>query len=301
MTSTVARSPQPIYYRTQALPSGVTVFYRESGERGKKPTLLLLHGFPTSSHMFRDLIPLLSANFYLIAPDLPGFGHTTTPPNYPHTFDAMSATIGEFVDSLSLTLYSAYVFDYGAPVGFNLALAHPERMQAIITQNGNAYLEGLGEAWAPIRELWKEETDATRKGVHFMSTEAGIPYQYAQGFTDVSRVSRDGWTLDLHFLSRPGQQEWQTDLFRDYRTNLTKYPAFQQYFRDSQVPLLAVWGAGDPFFIPPGAAAYKRDLPNAEIHMLPDAGHFALESHSVEIAAHIQRFLTQHVTKAATI
>ena len=302
MTSTtVSRSPQPVYYRTQALASGESIYYRESGERGKHPTLVLLHGFPSSSHMYRDLIPLLSDSFHVIAPDLPGFGHTTTPPSYPHTFDAMATSIDLFLSSLSLTSYSLYIFDYGAPVGLRIALAHPSHIQAIISQNGNAYDEGLGAAWAPLRELWKDNSDEHRRAVHFLATEAAIPYQYAVGFTDISRVSRDGWTLDVHFLSRPGQLEWQTDLFYDYRTNVQLYPAFQQYLRTSQVPLLAVWGSNDPFFVPAGAEAFKRDLPNAEVHLLDDAGHFALESHSAEIAQHIRRFLTLHLTKLATV
>ena len=296
-SSSVTRSPLPVYYRTQVLPSGVEVAYRESGDRTAHPTLLLLHGYPTSSHMFRDLIPLLSSSFHLIAPDLPGFGHTTTPPSYTFTFDALAVTVGEFVEAQALTHYSLYIFDYGAPVGLRLALAHPERVQAVITQNGNAYEEGLSGAWAGIRELWTDNSEEHRKAVEPLTTKAGMPFQYEVGFTDPSRVSPDGQTLDLFFLSRPGQTKLQLDLFYDYRNNLKQYPQFQQWFKTSQVPLLAVWGAGDPFFVPAGAHAYKKDLPKAEVHMLAEAGHFALESHSVEIANHVHRFLSHHVKK----
>ena len=298
-SSTNSPAPVPIFYRTQALTSGVEIFYRESGDRKTQPTLLLLHGYPTSSHMFRDLFPLLNRSFHVIAPDLPLFGQTKVPAGYRATFDNIATSIGEFVDAQQLQRFSLYIFDYGAPVGLKLALAHPERVQAVVSQNGNAYEEGLGDAWASIRTLWKDNSAANRSAIEFLTTPAGFPYQYAVGFADPSRVSLDGQTLDAHFLARPGQTAIQLDLFFDYQNNVKQYPAFQQWFRDSQVPLLAVWGAGDPFFVPAGAAAFKRDLPKAEVVMLEGAGHFALETCAWEIAEHIRRFLSAHVTPSA--
>ena len=280
-----------VHFRQQALPSGTTVYYREAGQRGNKPTLLLLHGFPSSSHMFRHLIPLLASSFHCIAPDLPGFGYTTVGSGYKYTFEQLTDTIGEWVDALQLTKYSLYVFDYGAPVGFRLALKHPERVQAIVSQNGNAYEEGLSDGWAPIRKLWQDNSTENRQALHFLIQRPGLDFQYKTGVADLTRLSPDGSALDEYFMSRPGQADIQTDLLYDYRTNVALYDQFHEYFHKSQVPLLAVWGAGDPFFLPPGAAAFQRDLPKAVVKMVDGAGHFALETHVDEIAADITAFL----------
>jgi len=280
-----------VHYQQHALPSGAMVYYREAGRYGDKPTLLLLHGFPTSSHMFRHLIPLLASSYHCVAPDLPGFGYTTTPADYQYTFDQLTATINEWVEALQLKRYSLLCFDYGAPVTWRLAVQHPERVQAIISQNGNAYEEGLSDGWKPIRQLWENNTEDNRKALHFLFQRPGLDFQYKTGVTDLTRLSPDGSALDEYFMSRPGQPTIQTDLFYDYRTNVTLYPQFQQYFRQSQVPLLAVWGDGDPFFLPVGAAAFQRDLPNAVVKMVAGAGHFALETHVDEIAAEIKAFL----------
>ena len=290
-------SSSVVHFRQQKLSSGVEVFYREAGERGKQPTLLLLHGFPTSSHMFRHLIPLLAPSYHIVAPDLPGFGHTTTPASYAWNFDQLGQTIGEFVDALSLTKYALYIFDYGAPVGLRLAIAHPERVTALISQNGNAYKEGLGDAWAPIRTLWAEDTPANRAAIHFVCQRPGLDFQYKTGVADLTRLSPDGHTLDEFFLSRPGQLELQMDLFYDYRKNLELYPTFQRYFKESQVPLLAVWGEGDPFFVPAGAQAFLKDSPKAVVRMIKGAGHFTLETHHEEVAKEILAFLQGHGVK----
>ena len=280
-----------VHYRQLALPSGATVHYREAGKSGDKPTLLLLHGFPSSSHMFRTLIPLLASSYHCIAPDLPGFGYTTTPAGYQYTFDRLAATIGEWVDALQLKKYSLYIFDYGAPVGLRLALQHPERVQAIVSQNGNAYDAGLSDAWAPIRKLWADNSADNRKALNFLWQRPGLDFQYTTGVADVTRVSPDGSALDEFFCARPGQIEVQTDLFYDYRNNVARYGEFQAYFKKSQVPLLAVWGAGDPFFLPAGAKAFHTDLPKAVVKLIDGAGHFALETHADEIASEIKAFL----------
>lgn len=281
-----------VHYRQHALPSGTTVYYREAGQYGDKPTLLLLHGFPTSSHMFRHLIPLLASSYHCIAPDLPGFGYTTTPTGYHYTFDQLTATINEWVEALQLKRYSLYCFDYGAPVAWRLAMQHPDRVQAIVSQNGNAYeKEGLSDAWQPIRKLWEHDTADNRAALHFLFQRVGLDFQYRTGVADLTRLSPDGSALDEYFMSRPGQPDIQTDLFYDYRTNVALYPQFHSYFRQSQVPLLAVWGDGDPFFLPAGAAAFQRDLPNALVKMIVGAGHFALETHVEEIAAEVTAFL----------
>ena len=267
---------------------GVRVFYREAGP-ADAPVLLLLHGFPSSSHQFRDLIPLLADKYRLIAPDLPGFGFTQVPAarDYVYTFDALGKTLEAFVDALGLRRYALYVFDYGAPAGLRLALAHPERVSALVSQNGNAYLEGLGDAWAPIRAYWAEPTQARRQVINdaVLNLE-GIRYQYVEGVSDPATVAPEAYYLDTLLMERPGNRDIQLDLFYDYRNNLTLYPAFQQFFRDTQLPTLVIWGKGDPFFIPPGAAAYRGDNPNAVVEML-DTGHFALETHVEHIAQRI--------------
>ncbi len=277
-------------YRTVDV-DGHEVFYREAGDP-RNPTILLLHGFPTSSHMFRELIPLLADRFHLVAPDLPGFGLTALPARdrFTYSFDNLAKVIGRFTEVLGLARYAIYVFDYGAPTGFRLALAHPERVTAIISQNGNAYEEGLSGGWNPIQLYWREPSDANRQALREMLTPESIRWQYEHGVTDTAAVSPDGIALDVHYLERPGVDEIQLDLFLDYASNVALYPAFQAYFREHQPPLLAIWGRNDPFFLPPGAEAYKRDLPDAEVRLL-DTGHFALETHASEIADAIAGFL----------
>ena len=267
---------------------GVRVFYREAGDPSA-PVMLLLHGFPSSSHMFRDLIPLLAAHYRVIAPDLPGFGFTEVPEarGYRYSFDNLAITLGHFVDALKLTRYALYVFDYGAPLGFRLAVAQPQRVSALVSQNGNAYLEGLGDAWAPIRAYWAEPTAANREVIRnaVLSLE-GTRYQYLHGVEKPELVAPESWMLDLLLMQRPGNDDIQLDLFLDYRNNLTLYPQFQAFFKAAQVPTLVIWGKHDPFFIPPGAHAYKTDNPNAVVELL-DTGHFALETHAEHIAQRI--------------
>lgn len=274
---------------------GVDVFYREAGPRDA-PVMLLVHGFPSSSHMFRDLIPLLADRYRVIAPDLPGFGFTVVPPEreYVYTFDNLAATLEAFVDVLGLERYALYVFDYGAPTGLRLAAAHPERVTALVTQNGNAYLEGLGDAWAPIRQAWANPSPANRAALGEILTLEGTKWQYVHGVANPARVAPESYHLDAALLARPGNREIQIDLFLDYATNLEQYPRFQQFFRDTQVPTLAIWGKHDPFFVPPGAEAYRRDNPNATVRLL-DTGHFALETHVDEIAAEIRALLARAV------
>jgi len=278
-----------IQYRTQQL-DGVNIFYREAGA-ADAPVILLLHGFPTSSHMFRDLIPALAETHRVIAPDLPGFGLTTAPPRgvFDYTFDTLADTIGQFVDAIGLTRYALYIFDYGAPTGLRLAMAHPERVSAIITQNGNAYIEGLSTAWEPWQQYWREPSAANREACRDSLSDDAIRYQYEHG-APAGLVSPDGYTLDQSRMHRPEAKEIQLDLVLSYRTNVALYPAFQAYFRSHKPRLLAAWGKNDAFFLPAGAEAYKRDLPDAQVHLL-DTGHFALETHHQEIAAHIIRFL----------
>jgi pimeloyl-ACP methyl ester carboxylesterase len=280
----------PIAYRTADV-DGFEVFYREAGERSN-PTLLLLHGFPTSSHMFRDLIPLLADRFHLVAPDLPGFGLSALPDRsaFCYTFHNIAMVIGRFTEVLGLNRYSIYVFDYGAPIGFRLALAHPERMTAIISQNGNAYEEGLSSGWDTTQRYWRDPSDENRQALRELLRPESIRWQYEHGVTDRISISPDGIGLDAWYTARPGVDEIQLDLFLDYATNVALYPKFQAYFRQHQPKLLAIWGRHDPFFLPAGAEAYKRDLPNAQIHFL-ETGHFALETHAAEIATAITAFL----------
>ena len=269
----------------------VDVFYRAAGPEDA-PTILLLHGFPSASHMFRDLIPLLADRFRLIAPDLPGFGQTKAPERgqFDYTFDRLADVVEGFTDALSLDRYALYVFDYGAPVGLRLAMRHPERVQAIISQNGNAYLDGFSDEWGPWQAYWREPSQANREAVRpALSADTIRNWQYGTG-ADPARLSPDGYELAIAYMARPGAEEIQLDLIGDYKNNVALYPDFQAYFREHQPPLLAVWGRHDPAFIPPGAEAFRRDLPKAEIHLL-DAGHFALETHASEIAALIGEFL----------
>jgi pimeloyl-ACP methyl ester carboxylesterase len=281
-----------IAYRSADV-DGMTVFYREAGP-AHAPTLVLLHGFPSASHQFRELIPLLADRFHVVAPDLPGFGQSDMPArgDFAYTFDHLAGVIDRWTQVLGLDRFALYVFDYGAPVGFRIAARHPEQVTAIISQNGNAYEEGLSDAWSPIRAYWKEPSAANREAIRVMLEPQTTVWQYTHGVPDTTRVSPDGYGLDNYYLARPGADEIQLDLFLDYASNVALYPAFQEYFRASRPPLLAVWGKNDPFFLPAGAEAFKRDIPAAEIRFL-DTGHFALETHVAEIAAAIGGFLTR--------
>ena len=283
--------PPTSIHRIQA--DGVNVFYREAGSPNA-PVVLLLHGFPTSSFQYRELIPRLADQYRVIAPDLPGFGFTEVPEkrNYKYSFEALARTIEAFTDALQLQSYALYVFDYGAPTGFRLAMAHPERVTAIVSQNGNAYDQGLGDAWAPIRRYWKEPTAAHRETVRQALNPDGIKWQYTEGVPHPERIAPEGYTLDAAMIARPGNMDIQLDLFLDYANNVKLYPAFQEYFRRSKPPLLAIWGRHDPFFIPAGAEAFIIDNPNATVQFL-DTGHFALETHVEEVAAAMKAFLAK--------
>src|SRR5690349_64641 len=277
---------------------GHRVFYREAGEP-RSPAVLLLHGFPTSSHMFRDLMPRLADRYRVVAPDLPGFGFSDAPPRaeFKYTFDNLAKLIEAFADKIGLRRYALYVFDYGAPVGFRLALAHPERVTAIISQNGNAYEEGLSKGWNPIQKYWREPTPQNRAALRDFLKPETTKWQYTYGVADELLVAPESYTLDAALMARPGDDEIQLDLFLDYASNVEMYPKFQGYFRAQRPPLLAVWGKNDPFFLPAGAEAFKRDQPEADIHFY-DTGHFALETHAAEIADEIQKFLARHLPKA---
>ena len=288
-----------ITYR-EAVVDGHKIFYREAGPK-TAPTLLLLHGFPTSSHMFRNLIPILADQYHVIAPDLPGFGFSDAPDrkHFRYTFEHLANLIDKFSQTIALERYTLYVFDYGAPVGFRLALAHPERVTAIISQNGNAYEEGLSQGWNPIQKYWKEPTPENRRALRDFLTPDATKSQYLYGVQDETLVAPEAYQLDSALLARPGNDEIQLDLFLDYASNVALYPKFQEFFRTKQPPVLAVWGKNDPFFLPPGAEAFKRDNPNAEVHFY-DTGHFALETHHREIADTIQEFLDRKLTTQAS-
>jgi len=279
---------------------GVKIFYREGGPR-TAPHLLLLHGFPTSSHMFRNLIRALADRYHVVAADLPGFGFSDAPDRerFRYTFDNLAKVIDRFTQVIGLDRFALYVFDYGAPVGFRLALAHPERITAVISQNGNAYVEGLSDGWNPIQKYWKEPSAENRAALRqFLAPEA-TKWQYLHGVQDETLVAPEAYQLDSALLARPGNDDIQLDLFLDYASNVALYPMFQDYFRTKKPPLLAVWGKNDPFFLPPGAEAFKRDNPNAEVHFY-DTGHFALETHAQDIAAAIRDFLGRKVTSKAS-
>lgn len=280
----------PIRYRTAEV-DGIKVFYREAQNAGA-PKLLLLHGFPTSGHMFRELIPLLAGKFHLIAPDLPGFGLSDVPARekFKYTFENIARVIERFTEIVGFERFAVYVFDYGAPTGFRLAVRHPGRITAIISQNGNAYEEGLSDGWTPIRAYWEDASQANRKALRAFLTPETTRWQYTHGVADPSTVSPDGQNLDNYYLARPGADEIQLDLFGDYKSNVALYPSFQKYFRTHKPRFLAVWGKNDPFFLPAGAEAFRRDIPNAHVRFF-DTGHFALETHCSEIASAIREFL----------
>ena len=277
---------------------GVRVFYRAAGD-SDAPVVLLLHGFPTSSFMFRELIPRLADRYRVIAPDLPGFGFTEVPTErkYTYSFDQLASTVDAFAEALKIDSYAIYVFDYGAPIGLRLAMAHPERVTAIISQNGNAYEEGLGDAWGPIRKYWASPTAENREVIRQnILTLEGTRWQYTHGVNDPESVPPESYTLDAALLERPLNKEIQLDLFLDYASNVALYPKFQQYFSKSKPPLLAIWGKNDPFFIPAGAETFRKDLPDAVVQFL-DTGHFAIETHVVEIAAAMNDFLAANGIK----
>jgi pimeloyl-ACP methyl ester carboxylesterase len=281
-----------IKYQTADV-DGFKVFYREAGP-ADAPKLLLLHGFPSAGHMFRDLIPLLMDRFHIVAPDLPGFGQSDMPARekFAYTFDNFANVIERFTEVVGFDRFAVYVFDYGAPTGFRLATRRPERITAIISENGNAYEEGLSDGWTPIRAYWEDPSQANRDALRAFLAPETTHWQYTHGVSDLAAVSPDGQSLDNFYLARPGAAEVQLDLFGDYKSNVALYPAFQEYFRTQKPRFLAVWGKNDPFFLPPGAEAFKRDIPEADVRFF-DTGHFALETHAKEIAAAIRDFLAR--------
>ena len=284
----------PVHYHTVSL-NGQDIFYREAGDK-TSPTILLLHGFPTSSNMFRNLIPHLAKSFHVVAPDYPGFGQSSAPDHkdFAYTFENLTNIVEELVEKLELESYSLYVFDYGAPVGYRLALRHPERVQALLVQNGNAYDEGLLEFWDPIKKYWKDPTPENREGIRFLVTMKATRWQYENGVADHTLLDPTTWTLDQLGMDRPGNADIQLDLFLSYGSNVPLYPEFQAFFRQYQPPTLILWGKNDFIFPAEGAAPYPRDLQNVETHLL-DTGHFALETHGEEIATRIEGFLKQHL------
>ena len=288
-----------VHYRTVSI-DGVEVFYREAGSK-TAPTLLLLHGFPTSSHMFRNLIPALSDRYHVIAPDYPGFGNSAMPDRtkFNYTFDNYTTIIEGLTEKLGLDRYALYVMDYGAPVGFRLAAKHPERVTALIVQNGNAYDEGIKDFWQPIQKYWASAKSQDREAIRWLTSLKATKWQYTDGAPDPSLVSPDTWTVDQAFLDRPGNQEIQLDLFYDYRTNVLLYAGWQAYLRKHQPPTLVLWGKNDQIFVVDGAAPYKRDLPKAELHLF-DTGHFALETHGTEISGLIRKFLGRQSLSTAS-
>ena len=274
---------------------GLDIFYREAGSR-KAPTVLLLHGFPTSSHMFRDLIPALATDFHVVAPDYPGYGNSSMPSvdEFDYTFDNLTNVVEAFTEQLGLTRYSLYLMDYGAPIGFRLATRHPKRVESLVIQNGNAYKEGLREFWKPIKAYWNDRTAENAKALRGLLTIDATKWQYTHGVRNVETISPDNWHLDQRMLDREGNQEIQLALFYDYRSNLPLYPAWQAYLRDNQPPALIVWGKNDHIFPADGARPYKRDLKNLEFHLL-DTGHFALEEDGALIAEEMRDFLRRNV------
>ncbi|QDV62897.1 alpha/beta fold hydrolase [Crateriforma conspicua] len=284
-----------VHHRTDQV-DGLEIFYRESGP-ADAPTIVLLHGFPTSSHMFRNLIPRLSDRFHVIAPDYPGFGNSSMPTvdQFDYTFDRLADVIGQWLDQREIKRYSLYLMDYGAPVGFRLAVRHPERVQSLVIQNGNAYEEGLSPFWDPLRAYWQDRNETTAEPLKAFLKLDGTRWQYTHGVRDVSKISPDNWRVDQPLLDRPGNQAIQLQLFYDYGSNPKRYPAWQAYLRQHQPPTLIAWGKNDEIFPASGATPYQRDLPNAELHLL-DTGHFALEDRGEKIARLMRDFLTRHVS-----
>lgn len=283
-----------IKHRTVKI-DGLDIFYREAGPKDA-PTVLLLHGFPTSSHMFRNLIPQLADKYHVVAPDYPGFGNSSMPKvsEFDYTFENLTTIVEKFTEELKLASYSIYLMDYGAPIGYRLALRHPERVETLIIQNGNAYEEGLREFWDPIRKYWADPSEGNAAPLRKFLTIEGTKWQYTHGTRNAASISPDNWNIDQRFLDRPGNQDIQLALFYSYGSNVPLYPKFQQFFRDHQPPALLVWGKNDHIFPEEGAHPYKRDLNNLEFHLL-DTGHFALEEDGDVIARHIRQFLANHV------
>jgi pimeloyl-ACP methyl ester carboxylesterase len=290
-----ATSAYPVTYHRTKTVDGVKIFYREAGPKDA-PVVLLLHGFPTSSHMFRNLIPALADRYHVIAPDYPGYGQSDMPDRakFKYTFDRFGELVDGLLDQLGVVHYAMYVMDYGAPVGWRLALKHPERVTGLIVQNGNAYDEGLKEFWNPIKKYWADGSDASRQALLKLVTPETTKFQYTDGMSDVSRIAPDNWVQDQALLDRPGNNEIQMDMFYDYRTNLPLYPAVQAYFRKHKPPTLIVWGKNDFIFPPDGAHPYKRDLPDVEFHLI-DTGHFALEDRFDEMVPLIRDFLKRKI------
>lgn len=288
-----------VRYQTAKV-DGVDIFYREAGSK-TSPTVLLLHGFPTSSQMFRDLIPRLADKYHVIAPDYPGFGFSEMPERskFAYTFENYANLVDKLTRQIGVDHYALYVMDYGAPVGFRLAVKNPDRVTAFIVQNGNAYNEGIEKFWDPIKAYWTTGAQQEREGIRWLMTIKATYWQYHNGVKDTSLLDPDAWTVDQALLDRPGNQEIQLDLFYDYRTNIPLYPQWQAYFRERKPPMLIVWGQNDEIFVAAGAAPYKRDLPKAEVHMF-DTGHFALETNGAEIAQLIRDFLGRSVRADAT-
>jgi pimeloyl-ACP methyl ester carboxylesterase len=284
------RTQHPVHYKTVRV-SDLDIFYREAGPQ-TAPVILLLHGFPTSSNMFRNLIPRLAGSFHVVAPDYPGFGQSSMPDHqsFAYTFENLTNVVETLVERLGLGKFSLYVMDYGAPVGYRLALRRPDQVQALIVQNGNAYDEGLREFWDPIKKYWADPSPDNRTALHFLVDAKSTRWQYENGVTDRTLLDPTTWLVDQVGLDRPGNREIQMDLFYDYRSNVPLYPQFQAFFRKYQPPTLIVWGKNDFIFPPEGAAPYQRDLQNVEMHLL-DTGHFALETQGEEIASRIEEFL----------
>ena len=289
-----AIQPPVILHKTVKI-DGLDIFYREAGPKDA-PTLLLLHGFPTSSHMFRNLIPALADRYHLIAPDYPGYGNSSMPSvdEFDYTFDNMANIVEKLTNKLELKSYSLYLMDYGAPVGFRLAVRHPERVESLIIQNGNAYDEGLRDFWKPLKAYWKDRSSTNGDALRNLLTIEATKWQYTHGVREVEKISPDNWHIDQRLLDRPGNQEIQLAMFYDYGSNLSRYPKWQQYFRDHQPPTLIVWGKNDPIFPAEGAHPYKRDLIHLDFHLL-ETGHFALEEEGNQIASYIREFLPKHV------
>jgi pimeloyl-ACP methyl ester carboxylesterase len=292
----IHRVPVTVHYRSATI-DGVKMFYREAGP-ADGPVVLLLHGFPTSSHMFRNLIPLLADRYRVIAPDYPGFGESDAPDHkkFAYTFGHYADMVDTLVSQLGATRYAMYLMDYGAPVGYRLALKHPDRVSGLIIQNGNAYDEGLREFWDPIKAYWADGSTAHREALLNLFKLETTKFQYTDGVKDLSRISPDNWVHDQALLDRPGNNDIQLDLFYDYRTNVPLYPDFQKFFRERKPPAIVVWGKNDKIFPEPGAHPYRRDLPDVEFHLL-DTGHFALEDKLDEMAPLIRSFLDRKVAK----
>jgi pimeloyl-ACP methyl ester carboxylesterase len=288
------RGTIPVLYKTANI-NGVNVFYRQAGNR-KNPTILLLDGFPSSSHMYRNLIKELADEYNTIAPDYPGFGNSDQPPMnaFEYTFDNLSNVINDFVEEIKLDKYTIYVHDYGAPVGFRLAVKHPKRIQAIITQNGNAYEEGLLSSFDPIRTYWENPSEENKENIRKLLVADFTKYQYVNGTRNSDVISSDSWNLDQHVLDRPGNKEIQLALFYDYQNNLKQYPIWHEYFRINQPPTLVAWGKNDIFFGPNGALAFQKDLNDVEVHLL-NTGHFPLEEDLDVSASLIKQFLGQRI------